>query len=749
VGLALGLALTASRLLGIMGVESALVLGLVLPSFAAALGALEVVRARQLGLALGALDLLARASRRALLLWVVPVALLGLHGLWTQSCDPISGALFVVLGPGVGVLLAASVGVLCGVLIRRPRLAVALAVAAPLASALWGLWDFYSSPGIFVFDPFVGYFPGTLYDRSVHVTEAYLSYRAGSLLALATLASGLQALHAPGLTGLRRARARAHRAALALCVLGLLGVGLLRAYGPELGHRASARYIAQVLGQTLESRRCVLHLPREMATADAERLGRDCDFRVVEAERTLGVRQRTKVVAYFYRSAEEKRRLMGASDTFIAKPWRDEVHLQLAGWPHPVLAHEIAHVVAANTARGPFRVGGSLGGWLPNAGLIEGLAVAVAFRSRDGMTPHQWARAMLELEHMPRLEEVMGGNFFNTSAARSYTVAGSFLRWLADQRGWAVVRRAYRDGDIAVAAGSPLETLEERWHGFLRSVPLPPEALELARMRFERPGVVHAICPHAIADLLVRLGGDAAAGDDLRLRETCREILAMDSANLRARVAEIGALARMGELSAAREALNQLGDELGAPTPYRVAAGSALADALVQRGAYDSARPIYRRLIRQPQVAGSARLLEVKSWALEQPPAVRSTIFDLFLGPDSRGSSPRVIVQLAARLAELEGDGLGPYLGARQLFASRRYDLARPMLVEALRRGLPTRRLRIEAERIAAIASFASGSRADAKLRFRRIRADESRGLAARAEAAEWLRRARYEASFE
>ena len=747
-GLVLGLGLTQSRLLGILGVESALALGLVLPGFAAALGALEVARARRLGLAPGALGLLSLASRRALLLLAVPVSCLWLHGASTQSCDPWTGALFVLLGPGLGVLLGSFVGVSIGVLVPRRRLAVTLAVAAPLVSASWGVWQFYSGPGIFVFDPFVGYFPGTIYDRSVRVTQAYLSYRAGSVLALLTLAAGLHALHTPGLAGWSLARARRHLLAFGVFALGLAGLGAMQVYAPELGHRADEDHIVEVLGRTLESHRCVVHVPREMALADATRLGRDCDFRVAEAESTLGVRQTAKVVAFFYRSASEKRQLMGADETFIAKPWRNEVHLQLAGWPHPVLAHEVAHVVAANTARGPFRLGGSLGGWWPNAGLIEGLAVAVAFRSQHGLTPDQWAHAMLELDHMPSLESVMGAGFLNSSAAQSYTVAGSFLRWLATDRDWSVVRRAYRDGDIEAAAHSDLHSLEEHWHAYLRTVPLPPEALELARMRFERPGVVHAICPHAIADLLRRLDGDTAAGDDVRLRETCHEILAMDPANLSAKVAQIGALARMGELDTARQALVDLRERLRAPTPYRIAADAALADALVQRGAFDEARPIYRRLLDQPQSEGSARLLEVKAWALEQPAEARTMVFDLLLGPDLRGSAPRVVVHLAAQLAALDGGGLGPYLAARQLFASGRYDLARPMLIGALDRGLSTRRLTVEAERLTAIASFATDDMADARMRFARIRDDTSRSVAARAEADEWLRRARYEATF-
>ena len=44
---------------------------------------------------------------------------------------------------------------------------------------------------------------------------------------------------------------------------------------------------------------------------------------------------------------------MGAMRVYIAKPWRREVYLQLADFPHPVFAHELAHVVARNASSGP------------------------------------------------------------------------------------------------------------------------------------------------------------------------------------------------------------------------------------------------------------------------------------------------------------------------------------------------------------------------------------------------------------
>ena len=80
-----------------------------------------------------------------------------------------------------------------------------------------------------------------------------------------------------------------------------------------------------------------------------------------------------------FRSADEKRALMGAADTNIAKPWRREIYLQDEAFPHPVLPHELAHIVAGNTGRGPLRVSGKLQGLYPDFALVEGTAVAAAW----------------------------------------------------------------------------------------------------------------------------------------------------------------------------------------------------------------------------------------------------------------------------------------------------------------------------------------------------------------------------------
>ena len=59
-----------------------------------------------------------------------------------------------------------------------------LALAGPLGGIAVSVARFYGSPMIFAYDPFFGYFSGTLYDTVVDVRPELWTYRGGSLATL-------------------------------------------------------------------------------------------------------------------------------------------------------------------------------------------------------------------------------------------------------------------------------------------------------------------------------------------------------------------------------------------------------------------------------------------------------------------------------------------------------------------------------------------------------------------------------------
>ncbi len=744
VGALTGLGLCLSPLLGTPGVESALVLGIVLPPFCGAIGARVVDRLRKEGGAPEAAEVIADAVGGAIAVLAVPTILLGLNTLRVPVCAPVEGMTFLLLGPGIGVVLAATLGAGIAAIVPKPRVATTLAVLAPFAAIGLALARFYATPAIFAYGHFFGYFPGTLYDPDVTVTLAYVTFRALSLAWILGMWAGLAAIWDPEAQRPRVAVLfRRWRLALAsaLCLAAALG-GI--AYGTALGHHSTPESIAEALGGRLESERCVVVFPREMPRGDARRIGRDCDVRVEQAERVLGVRHAAPITAFFFRNADEKRALMGASNTYIAKPWRNEVYLQTGAWPHPVLFHEIVHVVVGAVGRGPFRISGGLGGFFPSPGVIEGVAVAIAWEPQEGLTPHQWARAMLDLDLAPSLADVDGLSFLLQPASRAYTASGSFVRWMLDTEGSAAVRRLYRTGSFEAALGRPMVEAERDWHRYLREeVDLPPQARALAELRFSRPGIFGQICPHRIANLRSELSSDLAAGDDRSAGQKCGAILELDGGQASARALLVGILARLGNTDRAEAELASLVGPPSAAVPLVLSARQALADARWLRGEDAGAAELYASLLSEPMTDQDARQIEVRQLAIEMGGRGERALRGLLVPHRDRTNDAVTAMAHVSALERVRTDGLAPYLAARQLSFRNRFDLALPRIREARSRGLSTARLRTEARRMEAIATFATGAVDESTHLWRRILHDEASTAAEQLEARDWLTRIR------
>lgn len=739
----IGVVLASVPLFGVHGVESALVLGALVPPLAALAAARVALAARRLHTPCDIAEVATGAVATGLVLLGIPVLLLALNALRVKNCAPLEGLVFIALGPGAGVVLAALVGTALGCAPLSPALASVLAPGIVAAVSLFALVRVWATPAVFAYGHFFGYFPGSLYDEIVPVPEALWSLR----VVTAALALGCAALlraHFNPARGHLRLRPLPGRAALsAFAALGF-GVGAAgELFGANLGLRTSAATIEAALGGRVASSRCELVFPREMPRARLARLTQDCDFRVTQMERWLGLRQNGRVRVYLFRTAEEKRALMGAATTSIAKPWRREVYVQDRPWPHAVLAHEIAHVVAGNTAPGPFRLAGKLGGWWPDASLVEGLAVAAAWEesSQGGLTPHQWARATIELGLAPSLSDLFGAGFFGQQKNLAYTLAGSLLRWIADTEGPAALRRVYRTGDLSAALRRSVPEIERAWRAYVTREPLPDEARALAELRFSGASILSSVCPHQVAQLKDVLGQELASGDDEGASATCHGILDMDARDAIARATLVTLLARRGDVVSARREFSAL-EAAPAPRALLVATRQALADEAWRAGHRDEAEREYRALLTEPQGRDARRLLQVKALAAAGPVRQAELLFGLLVGTAGAATDGATAVYLARELRNERGDGLPHYLEARQLFNQGRFPETAGLIAEARARGLPTTELDIEALRVEATSRFAAGDLAHARALWGRLwRQDDP---AQRAEASDWLARIRY-----
>ncbi len=706
-------------LFGGPGYEHALATGLIAPAAAAIATALDVLRSDDRSpstpLASVGRGILAGLAYATLSLFTAL-----LHVLRLGICELWGALLYFAMTAGIGAVMGGVWGAAVGELLRavdsirplrRPRLTAVLgALGGPIAGVVVSLYRFISSPMIFAFDPFVGYFSGTLYDTVIDAGTTLLTYRLGSLATLIAVTLTASILERDdekpfGLVLDLRSTATRVRGLLAFLAAGA-SVGLLLA-GSQLGHFSTTESIVQDLGAEKHGARCDVVYPSTTREQEAELLLKDCEEEVAMIEERLGVRGPNRIRAFFFRDDSDKKRLMGAAHTYIAKPWRDEVYLQLGSYPHPVLGHELAHVIAGTFGRGSFRIAGDVGGYLPNPGLIEGIAVAASPDDED-LTDAQWAHAMMKIGILPPMSRVFSLGFLGDASAKSYTLAGSFIDWLAQRWGMATVRSWYGGGDIVALTGKSWPDLEQAFRDYLATVPLPPEAESFARAKCNRPGLFGRKCPHVVDK--IRLEADGCR-ESQRFEEAIRlynEALSKDAADFASRHSRAVTMRRHTDRENGRAELESIMARDDVPRTWRDRAEEALADADFIDGDLERAATHYDALAKRALDEDAARTLEVKKLAALDP-AAREAVQALLLGDQKHRSDVFVGGVALGRWIVTEGEksALASYLVGRNLVQRGFYEQGAASLDVALRGELPTPRIARETLRQRAIAACA------------------------------------------
>ncbi len=640
-----------------------------------------------------------------------------LHAARVGVCDPLADLLLFALGPAAGLLTAGAYGSVVSLLagsfvVPWRRLAwlprVVLGWAGPALGVALSLWRFWREPVVFSFDPFFGFFAGTPYDTGFDPTLRLATYRLGT--------AGLLLLLFALLRHLRRSEqgrlsfgGRLDRPVLVLGSLGALLAAGISWWGPELGHRSSEAQIRAALGHSLRAGRCEVVYGAPTSPAAARRLGRDCDAWLALLERRLGVPSQPKVTAFVFAGSQQKEALMGAGRTQIAKPWRREVYLNGADYPHPVLGHELAHVVAGSVGRGPFRIAGAIGGLVPDPGRIEGLAVALAPDEDDDLTPEQWSKALLELGRLPRLNQLFALGFLAESGPLAYSVAGAFVDWVGKHHGRAALRRWYGGESLGQITGQDLSQLESRFRGDLTQVALSPSARERAKERFARPGVFLRRCPHAVDRALADAERSLGESDPGRACQLFHRAKNLDPTELRAAFG-LGDCARAaGDNTASEQAYRRIVEDRTLADSVRARAREQMADLWLEKGDPARARAEYLALVERTFDTDRRRQLLVKA-APTNAEGARAISSLLLARPGEQNWE--LAVRDLTRWSEHEPElGLADYLLGRNYWLHERVAAAKEHLDRALSRRLEPDDIAAEAARLRTILACAEPDR--------------------------------------
>ena len=663
-----------------------------------------------------------------LLAALVPLAVAAGRAALGTPCDPWRALGFFPLLVPPSLLLGSVLGVLAATSSDR-RWGALGAWAVPFcALTLATAWPLVRGPQVYAYHHLAGYFPGPLYDEALALPAALAWFRLQTLL----LALGMAAGTAAFLTPLGRLRVKAPSLpAAAASGLLLLGAALLEASAPSLGFRMTDGHLAEQLGAVRDTAHFRVHLPRARPRAEVEHLLRDLEFRYAQVRAFLGAGPAERITVWVHRDAAEKQRLLGAAATQFAKPWRRELHVNNAPFPHGVVKHELVHVMAAPDGAWPFDVPARLGLWV-NVGVLEGLAVA-ADDPVGELTLHDAAAGMRRKGLLPDLGQLFTPvGFYASAPSRAYTAAGSFLRWLGETRGAARLRALYGRGDFEAAYGEPLSSLRTGWESFLDGRTLDDAEVNLAFARFRGESLFARPCARELAALTDEATSELRADPDraLALYRRCAALQPGEPAHA---LGEARALLGLGRPADAEAVLGPLSGALTGRAALRAEVELLRADAVFAGGGDPS--PHLAEVLSLSAPPALARQAWLKRAALGSP--AREALWAWFQPVAEEGR----LELLYRALGSAPGDPLVHYLLGRRLGLGSAPGLSRPHLDAALAAGLAPP-LQEEALRVALSARFLAGDCAGVRaLRDGLERAGPSLAAAA----TDWVQRCTFE----
>jgi len=631
---------------------------------------------------------------------VAPLLASLIRALVTTECNPFELIGFFPMLTLPSALLASALGVLLGFGLPRIWMAALGWVLLLLLGAAYTAWPLIAGPQVFAFNPLLGYLPGPLYDEVLRIGPPLWWFRLETLLlavAAVTLTAGLLDV----VSG-RLGRPRVRPGTWAAFALATLGVVTIEQRAPTLGLRMNDQALEAALGATRESPHFRLVYPRGTRPEDVERLLRDAEFQHHQLVPLLGGEER-RITLWIYRSDEEKARLVGAGQTQFAKPWRREIHLSFRSFPHPVLKHELAHVMAAPYGAAPFDVTARLFGLWPLMGIIEGTAVAADAPLTGELTLHEWAAGMRREKLAPDLRRILGPEgFYSQAPARAYTLAGSFLLHLAEVYGAERLRALYRHGDFERAYDRSLDALIGEWESFLDGLPLEPVVVSRAFARFREGALFSRTCGREVARLEQEAAGLTRTDPEEALR-VVRRAAALQPEAPSFPLAEARLLRGLDREEDADRVLTALAGRVKGQSALAGQVALERADLALEQGRLDDAMVQLESVMEDAPSPALLRTALVKQASLADP-ELRPYIASYF--GDTREELR--LWHLERGLERNPGSAVLHYLLGRRLTQVGAPREALPHLTRALSIGLPEP-LRNEAWRVVLEAHYLAG----------------------------------------
>lgn len=596
------------------------------------------------------------------------------------------GLFFFLLLPLITTFLSTAIGSFCGYVFGRRGFIVGSFIIIGLI--LYSLSELYFKPHLFFYNPILGYFPGPIYDRVIPIDKTLVLYR--GLVAVAGLFIFKLVQIMPGF---KNYKFGLHNLVAILVLLLVLIFGYN--HRQEIGFTYSRDFIQNnFLTKTIETDHFYIHYsPYFENSENIDLIASDHEWRFYELSSFLNTSSQSKIHSYIFPDESMRKKLIGAGNTTIANPVHGEIHLVYDEFPLGVLKHELVHVMSAEFGTRLLKIS-------PSYGLVEGLAVAADWDS-EGLSGHKLSKSLVESGNAPEIEDLLDFGFLYSPGATSYTLMGSFCRYLIDTYGIDKFKEFYKSGKTSVY-GKSIGQLAASWKTFLKDIPVNKKEKELSAYRLSDKGLFGSYCPRVVENYKEKGIGAYKENNTILASEYFNDALEVDPDNTDLKTMLAYSYYYQGEFSELDSRAEEFADFKGT---NKNIIENLKANIKWVSGDFDSALSSFKKLKNSSLPDDIMREIDIKIYLENFNENLRNAFADYF---SSREKVERTSI-LTDVIQSYPDFSPAYYLLGRIHFSERNYNRASKYFFYANSIGLPTENLQTENLRLLGMSHYAAG----------------------------------------
>ncbi|MBN2803378.1 MAG: hypothetical protein JXR91_09810 [Deltaproteobacteria bacterium] len=648
---------------------------------------------------------------------------------------------FFILLPVISLFFSTAAGVAAGLLFPNAILSSILFFLIYAGTLFFSIYKIYTTPGVFTYGHFIGYFPGAFYDTHITVNKSLVLFRVHSLVIIALIYTLIKLfLDTTTLTLSFNKKVFKLKYLTILSILGAI-IYLFNFNSENLGFTTSHSKLQEILPKKVSNSRLNIYFDKSFTSDEIESYTEDLFFSLYTIEEALNIKSKEKYSIYVFKNSTQKKAATGAG-VALTKPWLKEAYIQKSELPDFTGRHELAHLILGTIAKGPLKLAGNLNGYLPNPALIEGAATALG-GSSSFMDLHHQAKAMKDLNLLPDINSISGLGFFKQFAPTAYTASGSFYLFILERFGPSAFKNIYKGESVKKATGFDLARLKTEWFKMLDNQIMSQNEMAAASYKFNRPSIIAQTCIHHKTEINIkseRLLSEGNCKESLKLlNENCGQ----GKCSINQKLKILDAYVKCGDTDNTISIANNIlkSDKQTMITQYVLELVLDLKNLPDFKKSSD-----YLTLYKDSPDSSSRRRLYIKYYlSLKNDKDVPYIIEALKLGNNDKDTNPSLTaIHINSFYLNNKDDSLAAYLAARQFINFKDYKTGTDILSEAFINSLET-----EPQSIVTEACFMMGKAyymqkkyKQAKIWFDKIKNDKTGLSGTKFLASDWSKRA-------